>query len=257
MRRILLGALAALALLAPAAAFALEPPSGGESTSASEPTSTDSPSDTPTDTPTVTDTPTGEPTSAAPTHQPTQQPARAPGLIVTSGYRFLRSPVHAYVAGDSLTQWGSPELAAMKPSWSINGVAGRRVEDLPRLIRGILAVDAHPRLVVVALGSNPSAGWTRGDYARAVARLPASTRVEYVTTYIAPWSHKAPSSKVVTRRYAAWMDQLAQARPHTCAAPWAVVASRHQSWLIDGLHETTLGYFMRAQLIVRTADACS
>lgn len=161
------------------------------------------------------------------------------------------------MVGDSLTQWGSPELAQIRPGWSINGVAGRRVKELPRLIRSILAVDPRPRLVVVALGSNPSAGWTRADYARAVALLPASTRVVYVTTYIAPWAlNKAPSSKALTRKYAVWMAELASQRPHTCAVPWNVVARNHQGWLLDGLHETPLGYVMRAQLIVRTSESC-
>ena len=176
---------------------------------------------------------------------------------MTAGYRLLPSPAHAYVVGDSLTQWGSPELAQIRPAWSINGVAGRRVSDLPRLIRSILAVDAHPRLVVVALGSNPSWGWSRADYARSVAALPASTRVVYVTTYIAPWApRRAASTKTLTRRYATWMDELAAERPHTCTAPWDVVARHHQGWLLDGLHETTLGYMMRAQLIVRTSERC-
>lgn len=181
----------------------------------------------------------------------------APAYAAQEGPRrdhVTRSADGVYVIGDSLTYRGRSQLLDLQPGWSVNGVNGRPVSAMPRLVRNILRTDRDPAAVVVALGSNPSRGWSAASLRRTVALLPAETYVVLVTTYK---SSRWPRHGVrMTTRYNRWMAQLAAVRPQTCTAPWSEAAAAHREWLVDGLHATARGYVERAQLISDTLFDC-
>jgi hypothetical protein len=170
--------------------------------------------------------------------------------------RVTWSAAGTYVLGDSISAYGSDELAARRPRWEINAVHGRLVTTLPALVANVRAVDKRPFRVIIELGSNQARSWTKADYLDAIAQLPSSTRVLLVTPYKAPghrWTKRAV--KTVTR-YASWMQQIARSRPHTCVVPWRARAKAHPDWLRDGLHPLQAHYADWADLIVTTDSTC-
>ena len=170
--------------------------------------------------------------------------------------RLAWSSAGTYVLGDSITAEGSAVLQARRPRWTINGVHGRLVSTLPLMIANVRAVDQRPFRVVIELGSNQTARWSKADYAAAIAALPTSTRVLLVTPYKEPGGHWAPKGVLATARYAHWMQQVARERPHTCVVPWRGRAGAHPEWLRDGLHPTDDGYVQWADLILQTDSTC-
>jgi lysophospholipase L1-like esterase len=170
--------------------------------------------------------------------------------------RVRWSPVSTYVLGDSITAWGGDLLSARRPGWSLNGVHGRPVAALPKLVANVRAVDEHPYRVIIELGSNQSPGWTRQDYQDAIDRLPRSTRVLLVEPYKQPggrWGRKGVQATVA---YTRAMRAIARTRPHTCVVPWRSRAVAHPEWLRDGLHPNDEGFPHWADLIVDTAVRC-
>lgn len=182
----------------------------------------------------------------------------APAHAAQEGPRrdhITRSSDGVYVLGDSLTFHGRGPLRRLQPAWSINGVGGRPVNAMPRLIRNVLRVDRDPAAVVIALGSNQSTGWTQRDLRRAVALLPEETYVVMPTTF-KTGKRWARVGRLATQRYNRWMTRLAAQRPNTCTAPWRETVAADRSLLVDGLHATTEGYRLRAHLIIDTLFNC-
>jgi hypothetical protein len=170
--------------------------------------------------------------------------------------RIAWSRAGSYVLGDSITAGASAELLRRRPLWTVNALHGRRVSVLRLLIDNVRAADRRPSRVVIELGSNQSPGWSKADYASAIGRLPASTRVLLVTPYKSPAAHWSPAGVGATTRYARWMHQIARQRPHTCVVPWRAAAAAHPEWLRDGLHPTDESYSHWVDLVLRTDDAC-
>src|SRR6478672_6940313 len=90
-------------------------------------------------------------------------------LAPASADATFRTPrtVNTVVIGDSITVQGSPYLLARRPKWIVDGVNGRRVAALPRRIKVNLREHGTPHRLIIALGQNISADWTKADYAAA------------------------------------------------------------------------------------------
>lgn len=162
----------------------------------------------------------------------------------------------AWVVGDSLTVLGRSALQRrLEPLVSeveIDAVGGRPVAELDDLVKARLARGARPDVMVLALGTNPSAGWGRDDYARVVDRIPAGVAVVLVTVYRGEES-SLPATVRSMDRYSRAMRALAGERANVRTAPWRSAASQHPGrLLVDGVHQTVRGTRVWAELV---ADA--
>lgn len=169
--------------------------------------------------------------------------------------RIAWSAAGSYVLGDSISAEAAP-LRARRDMWTVNAVHGRPVAALDELVANVTAVDRRPFRVVIELGSNQSRGWTKQDYAAAIARLPASTRVLLVEPDKAPGTRWGAAGVRATAAYARWMRAIARSRPHTCVVPWRRAAAAHPDWLRDGLHPTEEHYADWVDLVLQTDAAC-
>ncbi|HET6940454.1 MAG TPA: SGNH/GDSL hydrolase family protein [Nocardioides sp.] len=176
--------------------------------------------------------------------------------------RFDTGPSTAWVVGDSITYQGEETLrqelrADVSGSISIDGVPGRSVADLDDLVASELTTEADPDVMVLALGSNPSPVWRRGDYRSVVESIPDTTVVVLVTVYRTDVSE----GPVVARRMAAysrWMREIAAGRSNVCLAKWrAAVKPDPQRLLFDGVHPNDQGQQVWAGLIRSAVERCS
>lgn len=161
------------------------------------------------------------------------------------GTRDTRSST--YVVGDSVTVYGARGLPG---GWEVNARARRTVDCLPGLLRARLR-HGTPTVVVIALGTNPTKGWSMADYRAAVDLFPRTTQVVLVTPYRNPHAH--PYAAAYLRRYATWERRLAR-QSNVWLADWATYANQHRAVLPDGTHPGRAGQRAWAQ-IVRTAVA--
>lgn len=141
-----------------------------------------------------------------------------------------------YIVGDSITYRSRLQVHQIAPKWAVDGVPGRPVWELPRLLSERMATRPIPKHVVIALGSNGSIAWHKPQYVNAVNLLPATTRVTFVTMWRNPerWGNplKTPNkhSKLL-RRYSKYVKQIARQRPNTCLYNWRKVAKNRHSTL--------------------------
>lgn len=173
---------------------------------------------------------------------------------------FATRPAQVFVVGDSITAQGTDELRRLHRGWDIDGVSGRRVSELPRILDDRLARGPAPRAVVVALGTNSVSWWAADDYRSALARLPASTRVVLVTTYRDPdaWPEDGPEPHraAVLADYSRWLGEIAQERPGTCLVDWRTTVQQRPGLLADGVHPTQEGQRVWAAAISRSVATC-
>lgn len=158
------------------------------------------------------------------------------------------------VLGDSLTARARGKLRRLHPAWHVDGVRGRGVRRLPGLVADHLEQHRAPRVLVVALGSNPNASWTRDGYARVAAMLPPASTVVLVTPYRDP-AVFAEDSRTL-QRYTRWMRQVAAERPRSCVVPWRGRVVRRPHLLVDGVHATEQGERVWARLVSAGVRGC-
>lgn len=172
------------------------------------------------------------------------------------GRSDLRVPADVYVVGDSIAAGARFELWRRHPDWVVDARPGRPVERLPRLVDRIVGANPSPRVVVLALGTNASAGWDRSDYAAAVDAFPPSTWVHLVTPYRDPrlwgrdrrWDQWAEHTGV----HAAWMREVADSRPHVAVIRWRRMVQHRPLLLHDGTHPNRRGKRRWADLVAGT-----
>jgi hypothetical protein len=169
--------------------------------------------------------------------------------------RLTWSETGSYLLGDSIGAYARAAVEERRPGWVVNAVHGRPVSELPLLVKNLRKVDKRPARVVIELGSNQVAGWSKADYEEAIRRLPASTRVLLVTPFKASWRWGRTAART-TAAYARWMNQIAARRPHTCVVPWRRAARSHPGWLRDGLHPKRAYFEKWADILVTADDAC-
>ena len=163
------------------------------------------------------------------------------GVVLTFTSLTVPQPAEAanrgtLVIGDSLTARGKDKIQRMHPTWVIDGKRGRHVSALPAILDAFVTENGPPRHLVIALGSNSSAKWSRAKYDATLAKLPAGTAVTFVTPYRDPrwWGEDAKKQ----RRHTRWMQRIARDRPLTNVAPWRWRAKRGTGLLFDGVHQT-------------------
>lgn len=139
--------------------------------------------------------------------------------------------------GDSITVQGSPYLLEQKPTWIIDAANGRHVGVLKHRIRVDVAANGTPHRLIIALGQNPTRGWTKADYEAATELVPASTTIYFISTYRDPayFGQKAADTEA---KYSRWMRKIAAARPRTHMIPWRARVLDGSVQLVDGSHPT-------------------
>ena len=167
------------------------------------------------------------------------------------------APRGTLLLGDSVAWRAADELADLRPGWTLDAVPGRVVYALGRRLDHYLAQHRPPAVVVVALGTNPGAGWVLGDYLEAVETLPDSTRVVWVTPYRS--SERRPGNPPwlvqEVRRVSEAMSRAAQIRPGSCLVDWGADA-RSRDLLLDGVHPTRAAEGTWARLVSRGVTDC-
>lgn len=176
------------------------------------------------------------------------------------------SPARVYVIGDSITYAGASRLLAARPGWHVNGVPGRWVQSLGAQVDAVLAADPHPRVIVVALGTNRQAGAPYDYdtvYADALRTVPADTRLILVTPFRDPaiWNSLLKLDprtwSIHAYRYARGMNAFAAARPHTCLMRWRQRVSRETFRLHDGVHPNPGGRDLWARMLTDSVRSCA
>lgn len=166
-----------------------------------------------------------------------------------------------WVVGDSITYQSASTLRprleeTVTGDVTIDGVGGRPVADLDDLVQQELALPGTPSVMVLALGTNPSPGWGRGDYRRVVDSIPDHTVVVLVTVYRTLKSAGASIAHILAK-YSHWMLEIARSRSNVCVANWRAVARRHPGQLLlDGTHPTARGQRIWSSTIRRAVERC-
>lgn len=179
------------------------------------------------------------------------------GLALTTGTAAAAPQkktkyVNTIVIGDSITAMGKPYLQPLRPTWIIDGVAGRNVRTLPGRIKSHLVNDGTPHRLIIALGQNPDPDWTKADYKAATDLLPASTTIYFISTYRDPeiFGQAAADTQAT---YTKWMREIAGDRPKTHMIPWRARVLDGSVQLADGSHPTDPeGTTYWANLVVNT-----
>ena len=153
-----------------------------------------------------------------------------------------------YVVGDSITVGSRSWLPK---AWNVNALSGRPVDCLRPLLKS-----TKPNTVVMALGTNSTAGWKFSDYQRAVNMFPRTTKVVFVTTYRDPAKLHNSFNVRVQKTYSEWMRTLAGNRNNVCVADWRKYISQHRNYLPDGTHPAGYGKVAWAKLVKSKVTDC-
>jgi hypothetical protein len=143
--------------------------------------------------------------------------------------------VPVLVIGDSITYYAAPALHERRPRWIVDADRAREVGTLPWRISVDLVRYGVPRHVVIALGTNESAGWRRADYSAALSMLPRSSEVFFVTTYRDPAVFGQWRADI-QERYSSWMRAIARDRADVRLINWRRDVLADPSLLVDGVH---------------------
>lgn len=147
-----------------------------------------------------------------------------------------------YVVGDSTAYRAEDKMRKMHPGWTwkYDAVRGTRVDTLTDRVLALR--EAHgpaPEVLVIALGTNPAAGWRCRDYADARWKVWRRTRVVFVAPYVTAEDNTRARVRR-TSRYARCMNRLDERLPNTEVAYWRRRAIRNPQGLLlaDGVHQT-------------------
>jgi lysophospholipase L1-like esterase len=167
-----------------------------------------------------------------------------------------------WVVGDSVTVYAAGALRSRLSSTvegriEIDAEIGRNVDLLDDLVRQQLARTDRPRAMVLALGTNPDAGWTLSDYRRVVDSIPDSITVVLVTVFRSRGT--VPASVLhQLDDYSRWMRSIARTRDNVCVAPWrGRVSGRGEHYLLDGVHPNRRGSRLLADVVAEAVAQCS
>ena len=166
-----------------------------------------------------------------------------------------------FMIGDSITYLGSDELRAKRPDWYVWAAGGVRVNQLPAAMDHFLWINKAPTMVVIALGTNASPEWTKESFRTQLNRLPATTKVAFVTTwrdsskFSSSFAYEG-SKEYYQPTYSQWMIELASERPNTCVVPWRGVASQHPEYIYDGVHPNQQGQNAWSSLVANYTVNC-
>jgi hypothetical protein len=172
-------------------------------------------------------------------------PARAAGAC---DYWSAAWHSRVFVVGDSVANAARDDLTR---AYEVNAQHGRPVSCLPSVLRRRKADAPALKVVVIALGTNISPGWTYEDYRDAVNMFPLTTWVVLVTPYRDP--SKVPDMAPTIARYATWMRVLGKHR-NVLVADWAAYVDAHRDLLDDGVHPSEEGRVVWAHLVTTRVE---
>lgn len=158
------------------------------------------------------------------------------------------------VVGDSIAYRGTNELAPLRRAFVMDGYPARRFADLKARLRHFRQGRGAMDGLVLELGANASAGFTRGDLSRVIAAVPSSVPVMLVLPY-----RENPETGAVehfTTKYGRWYVRLAHSRAGTCVADWPQVVRSHPKLLVDGVHPSPTGEKLWAEWISAQWSSC-
>ncbi len=128
--------------------------------------------------------------------------------------------------------------------WSVDAKGGRNLLQLPvRILHYLVNVDSRPDTFVMALGTNPHPRWEKIHYELSLALLPSVTKVVLVTPAVFGSGREKAKT---TAKYARWLRQIAEVRPHTVVADWRQLVKEtnpdprtgRSRLLSEGIHQT-------------------
>ena len=177
----------------------------------------------------------------------TTPPAPEQALVVDSQRTVL--------IGDSISKMGRNELAVLAPHWTLDTISGSRVPTLQPRLAQYVKDNGRPERVVIALGTNARFA-TKQLYLDAVATLPRSTEVVFVTSY-RNRAHVSGHFVFRMKQISGWMRSMAEDSPRTCFVPWREAMLRSGGRLLyDGTHPGPTGQRLWADEIVATVETC-
>lgn len=145
--------------------------------------------------------------------------------------------------------------------WYVDAKGGRNLLQLPiRIVHYLVNVDSRPDTFVMALGTNPHPRWEKVHYELSLALLPSVTKVVLVTPAVFGSGREKAKT---TAKYARWLRQIAEDRPHTVVADWRELAreshpdprSGKSALLAEGIHQTPVtGRRAWLELVIETVD---
>ena len=204
------------------------------------------------------------PANAAYTDQTNAHLGEVPGYS-DPDYRLGRKNRPAtMVIGDSITYGGYVSaLRSKRPGWEVSARPGRNVSTLPYYVKDRMVNGRKPpKVLVIALSTNASVGWTYNNLKSVVNMVPKRTKVVFVNTYRDPAKfHNGVNYRErasVQAMYSRWMDIISNTRARTCVADWrAAVTAR--PWLVhDGVHPVPgYGYSVWYQVLTKAISNCS
>lgn len=158
--------------------------------------------------------------------------------------------------GDSISAGRAGDLfLAERPAWDRDAVMGRLVNQLPLRLDERIANVGTPRRVVMALGTNTVAEWTKADFLDAVNKVPESTQVIFIAPYVRandldPALPRGSLANSRTHQYARWMNALAAEEPNVCVMPWRARVINDPALLrSDGAHPSWAGQRVWARML--------
>lgn len=138
------------------------------------------------------------------------------------------------MVGDSLTWRGGDELGRLRSPFEIDGEPARQISELQRRLNYYVSGHGRPSGLIIALGSVPSpSGYRKSALARAVKRVPRSTRVMFVLPYVTLPNGRAAQR---TTEIGTWMRSIAKSRGRTCVADWPAFVRSRPGVLQDSVH---------------------
>jgi len=161
-----------------------------------------------------------------------------------------------YMVGDSVSWRADDELAGREHQWILDLRPGRRLDELPGRLDWFRANHGDPDQVVIQLGTNRRKGFNEGDFRDAMLSLPASTPVLFLLPY-RKFTGANEGPVKATKKYAKWMQRLAEARPLTCLADWPTYAANHLANLVDGEHPDARHEDWYARYVVHAWGECA
>lgn len=172
--------------------------------------------------------------------------------LIVSAIVLFPTVAHAdntpILIGDSIGGGTRDMFLDVRPLWEVDAVPGRLVTTLPARVDNRLETGA-PRRVIIELGTNTVAGWTKADYEAEVDKFPKSIQILMVTPYVRsnnldPDLPRGSLADTRTYYYAKWMNEIANdsGHPNVCTVPWRATVINNPNLLNDdGVHPNWAG----------------
>jgi hypothetical protein len=171
-------------------------------------------------------------------------------LVVPAQAQAAPPPV-VWFCGDSVTIHGQPAYSRLRPTTEFDMVSGRHIDQLPVCISNRLAAPGPlPDVMVLALGTNPRGVWGERQFRAAVALIPKSIKVVFVTPFRDPETVDPRKRAPILVAFGRQMRKIAVESSQVFLASWyGAVYQDPERWTYDGVHQTLAGESLWASTI--------